>query len=63
MPLGDPEAGMRALSCPRCGHQQIRLSRRKGPLLLRLLGFRYFRCLGCQRRFRAWHSRKALYPT
>jgi ribosomal protein S27AE len=34
-------------ACPRCGYHDVRLSRRRGRVLLRLLGLRWHRCLAC----------------
>jgi ribosomal protein S27AE len=34
-------------SCPRCGHHDVRPSRRPRGLLLRLLGIRRHRCMAC----------------
>jgi hypothetical protein len=45
---------MRVPSCPRCGYRESQLSRRKPLLPLWLLGFRYFRCPNCVRRFLRW---------
>jgi hypothetical protein len=33
--------------CPRCGSQDLRLSRDRAPRLYRLIGFEYYRCRDC----------------
>jgi len=34
-------------ACPRCGHDDVRRSRRPRGVLLRLLGLRRHRCMAC----------------
>jgi hypothetical protein len=53
---------IRTPSCPRCRYPDVMLSRRRPFLPLRLVGFKYFRCLGCMRRFLAWYP-GAVPPT
>jgi hypothetical protein len=36
--------------CPRCGDADVRPSHRQLPFLF-ILGLRYYRCLGCYKRF------------
>jgi len=46
---------IRPPTCPRCRYPEVRLSRRRSFLPLRLVGFKYFRCPSCMRRFLAWY--------